>query len=71
MSRILDTLDVEKERLERNTLSAALGQCTESQRAFFLRLYPDGVNGMDRVDISSAIKICERTLFNNNKDDPK
>jgi hypothetical protein len=50
------------EQFKRKELAKLLAQCTEGEQAFFLRLYPDGVEGMTESKIPRAIQQVERTI---------
>lgn len=62
MSKALDDLEREKERLERSALKDLLSQCDERQQAGFARIFPMGTEGIEREKIPGAIQLCERTL---------
>lgn len=51
----------------RDLLKDLLNQCTEKQQAFFLRMYPDGVDGMPKEKIPRAIEQVEATIKKNEK----
>ena len=61
MSETLDAID----QFKRDSLKSLLSQCTEEQQAFFLRLYPDGVDRMPVDKIPRAIEQCEATIKKN------
>lgn len=42
--------------------------CTEKQKAFFSKLYPD-VNKMDREKLRNAVGLCQRTVRKNETGD--
>jgi len=56
----------EVEDHKRKMLEDRLSQCTDSQRAFFHRIYSKGV---PEEKLMSAIDLCDRTI-KKNKEDP-
>lgn len=59
-------VEAEIEAFQRKLLDERLSQCTETQVAFFHKLYP---NGVPKKNLISAIDLCDRTI-KKNQDDP-
>jgi len=53
------------EQFERDTLKELLNQCTESQQALFIKMYPGGPYKIPRKKIPRAIQQCENTIIKN------
>ena len=49
----------------RPVLVDLLSQCTKKQQAFFLRMYPGGVEELAVDKIPNVIRQCERTIEKN------
>lgn len=49
----------------RGEVSILLRQCTEKQRAFFSKVFPCGVENMDRDKLRTAVGLCQRTISKN------
>ena len=49
----------------RPKLKELLSQCTPEQQAFFIRMYPVGVDEISPEKIPWAISQCERTIKEN------
>lgn len=49
----------------RDACSILLAECTAEQQAFFLRLYPGGLEKMDHDKLCNAIDQCQRTIKKN------
>lgn len=56
---ILSTLRAEVARL--------LSECTDRQRAFFGKLYPEGLDSMSEHKLKNALDQCQRTILKNEK----
>lgn len=65
MSKAMREIEEEFDKRIRDTLKDLLSQCTEKQQAFFLRMYPEGIDKMSESKIANAIDQCERTVIKN------
>lgn len=54
---VLDALRSEVKRL--------LSECTEAQQAFFLKVFPGGVDAQPEEKLRTALGLCERTIAKN------
>lgn len=52
----------------RPELRRLLAQCPEEQQAFFLRVFPEGIDAMNEDGIKTAIGLVQRTLKKNAED---
>ena len=67
--RDITKIKKEIEAYRRERLAEVLNQLTESQRAFFLRMYPDGVGQIPNKKIDWAIQQCLNTIKHNRTQD--
>lgn len=63
MSEALDEI----EQYRRDVLQRLLDQCTPEQQAFFLRMYPGGVEKIPQDKLDWATVQCENTIKKNRK----
>lgn len=49
----------------RERCALLLAECTPEQQAFFLRIYPCGLEKMDQNKLCNAIDQCQRTIKKN------
>lgn len=69
MSIIFRTPDEIELSALRGEVSMLLEYCTEKQLAFFLKVYPGGVQNMDREKLRNAVGLCQRTIRKNQTGD--
>ena len=51
----------------RDEVRKHLPRCTEAQQQFFLRMYPEGIDGMTQAHLSNALSQIAFTITKNEK----
>lgn len=59
--------DVVRDAL-RAELTSLLGECSAAQQAFFLRVFPGGIDAQPEDKLRGAIDLCQRTIRKNEED---
>lgn len=49
----------------RQEIRQRLSECSEKQTAFFNKVYPDGIDKLDRDKLRNAVGLCQRTVAKN------